>query len=358
MELVTEPDIETGVEARRFAEDLQLILRYLGVSQANMEKGEMRCEVNISLSKNPPAGGGVLGTKAEIKNLNSFRAVEKSIEYEIKRQTELLDKGEKIIQETRGWDDIKGKTVSQREKEEAHDYRYFPEPDLPSLHFTKEDILKIKEQIVELPEERKQRFIKEYGLSRDNVGIFSIRKELGDFFEKTAYELKAWVESEKGKKIDEGEFQKLAKIAANYLITDLLGIIKDLSGKEAEVLFAGKEMNLKVSPENFAELIKAIYLNQISSKAAKTVLLEMVKTAKDPSQIIDEMGLTQVTDEGEIDAIIKEAINDPKNKKAIDDFKSGKEGALQFVVGQIMAKTQGKANPQSLKELLKKALTK
>jgi len=349
MELVTDPDIETGVEARRFAEDLRLILRYLGVSKANMEKGEMRCEVNISLSKNPPAGGGVLGTKAEIKNLNSFRAVEKSIEYEIKRQTELLDKGEKIIQETRGWDDIKGKTVSQREKEEAHDYRYFPEPDLPSLHFTKEDILKIKEQIVELPEERKQRFIKEYGLSRDNVGIFSIRKELGDFFEKTAYELKAWVESEKGKKIDEGEFQKLAKIASNYLISDLLGILKEEKYEEND---------LRVTPENFAELVKTIYLNKISSKAAKTVLLEMVKNGKDPSQIIEEMGLVQVTDEGEIGAIIKEAIDDPKNKKAIDDFKSGKESALQFVVGQIMAKTKGKANPQSLKELLKKALTK
>jgi len=342
MELVTEPDLRGSKEARKFAEELQLITRYLGVSNADMEKGQLRVEVNISLSR-----GRKLGTKVEIKNLNSFRAVEKAIDYEIERQTEILDKGKKVVQETRGWDENRGETISQREKEEAHDYRYFPEPDLPQLHFGTPTILnEIKAEVPELPQQKRERFKKEYKLSDEDIEVFVLNKDFGEYFEQVMSELRNWVkEIKKKEKIGEVEYKKLIKIAANYIITDLQGLLKGVSVESKGFL---------ITPENFAELITLIYIDKISSKIAKTVLVEMLKTGADPSHIIKEKGLAQITDKGKIEKIIKGVIS--KNPKPIEDYKKGKENALQFLVGQVMAASKGSAKPETVHQLLKKLL--
>ena len=338
MELVTEPDISSGIEARKFAQELWLILRYLGVSDADMEKGQMRVEVNISLSENKE-----LGTKVEIKNLNSFKAVEKGIDFEIERQARLLEQGKKIIQETRGWDDNKGETISQREKEEAQDYRYFPEPDLPLHHFKEAgQIEMIKSGIPELPQQKRERFNKEYGLDSKNIEVFIQNRQLGEYFEKAMSEFSCWLEDEKRKE----DCFKAARFCANYLITDLQGLME----KEFD------DKDFIITPENFAEYITLILEGKISSKIAKMVLSEMYKTGGDPSQIIEEKGWTQIDDSGEVEKIIQEVI--AKNQKAVEDFKKGKENAFQFLVGQVMAQSRGKAKPDTVRELLKGSLEK
>ncbi|MBI2450623.1 MAG: Asp-tRNA(Asn)/Glu-tRNA(Gln) amidotransferase subunit GatB [Candidatus Nealsonbacteria bacterium] len=321
MELVTEPDISSAKEARQFAEELQLILRYIGVSDADMEKGQMRVEVNISLGKN-----NKLGTKAEIKNLNSFKAVQDALDYEIARQSEILESGQKLVQETRGWDDIRGKTYSQRIKEEAQDYRYFPEPDLPPLHFTKEQIKKISAEIAELPQQRRERFKKEYGLGEKEVEVLVRDKDLGEYFEKAASEL--------------GDI-KLIKLCVNYILTDLHGLLKRASITDE---------NFRITPENFADFIRFIGNGKLSSKLAKEVLAEMFSSGAEPSHIIQERGLVQISDESELGKIVEEIIS--QNPNPVEDFKKGKENALQFLVGQAMAKTRGKANPEKVRQIL------
>ena len=239
MELVTEPDISSGQEAKSFAEELQLIFRYLGVSDADMEKGLMRVEVNISVSKTKK-----FGTKVEIKNLNSFRVVQKAIDFEIERQIKLLESGQRVVQETRGWHDKKEETFSQREKESAHDYRYFPEPDLPPMSFSEDYIEKIKSEILELPSEKRERFKTEYGLDEKSTEVFVVQKDFSEYFEKVASEVDEWIDQK-----DDKEIKSAIKLASNYLISDVLGI---LNGKEF------KEESFKVTPENFAELILLI----------------------------------------------------------------------------------------------------
>ena len=325
MELVTEPDITSAKEAKAFAEELRLILRYLGVSDADMEKGEMRVEANISLGN-----GKKLGTKVEIKNLNSFRSVEYGINYEIERQGKALEAGKKIIQETRGWDAPKGITVSQRKKEAAHDYRYFPEPDLPLLQLNADDVKKIKGEIPELPEARRERFKKEYGLERDDVEIFVQNKELGGYFEKV---------------ISEVSDPKTIKLCANYLITDLQSLLQGMSVADKD---------FKITPENFAEFAGLIAQGAISSKIAKTVLQEMFITGGDPSNIIEEKGLAQITGEKEIEEVARVVI--AQNPQAVADFKKGKGNALQFLVGKVMTETRGKASPELTSRFLKKLL--
>lgn len=334
MELVTEPDLSSAKETRKFAEELRLIVRYLEVSNADMEKGQMRVEANISLSKNEK-----MGTKVEVKNLNSFRSVEKAVDCEVERQTKALDKGEKIIQETRGWDEKKQKTVSQRIKEEAHDYRYFPEPDLPALRFSNDFINNIKVEIPELPEQRRERFKKEYCLDEKAVEMFVFYKDLGEYFEKVISELKSWV------KTGEKEDKNLVKIASNYIITDLQGLLKGSSVIGEDFL---------ITPENFAEFISLIYKGDLSSKMAKQVLGEMFETGADPSHIIKDKGLSQLTDDLEIEKIVKDLIS--KNPKVVEDYKKGKENALQFLVGQVMSATKGRANPEKVNRLLKSLL--
>jgi aspartyl-tRNA(Asn)/glutamyl-tRNA(Gln) amidotransferase subunit B len=345
MELVTEPDITSGKEARLFAEELQKILRYLGVSTADMEKGQMRVEVNVSISENDK-----LGTKVEVKNLNSFKVVEKAIDFEIKRQEEVLTAGDKgspvglrprVVQETRGWHDKKEITFSQREKEEAHDYRYFPEPDLPPLHFEDEYIEKIKGTIPELPEQKRERFGKEYGLDKITAEIFVANKDLSEYYEKVVSEFEEWTEEQE----DKEAHKKVSKLLANYLISDIQGLLK---GKE----FVEEEF--KITPENFSEFIKMIYKDEISSKVAKMVLLDMFNTGVDPSQIVEENNLGQMTDSSGLEKIIKDVIL--KNPKPAEDYKAGKKNALQFLAGQVMAVTRGTAKPETVLEMLKKLL--
>jgi aspartyl-tRNA(Asn)/glutamyl-tRNA(Gln) amidotransferase subunit B len=333
MELVTEPDITSGKEAREFAQELQLILKYLGVSDADMEKGQMRVEVNISISK-----GKTLGTKVEIKNLNSFRVVERAVDFEIKRQEEVLESGERVVQETRGWHDKKEITFSQREKEEAHDYRYFPEPDLPLMHFDKDYLKEIELGMPELPEKKRERFKKEYGLEGAAVEFFVNNKDLSEYYEKVVSEFEEWTtEEEKGE-----AHKKVARLIANYLISDVQGL---LGGKEFI------ETEFKITPENFAEFIKMIYKEEISSKVAKMVLPEMFNTGEDPSNIVEGNNWGQMSDDLELEKIIKDIVE--KNPKAAEDYKAGKQNSLQFLAGQVMKETRGTAKPEKVQELLK-----
>ncbi len=358
MELVTEPDISSAKEAGRFAEELQLVLRYLDVSRADMEKGEFRVEANVSLSKDAKK----LGTKTEVKNLNSFKSVEKAIDYEIKRQAELLNSGKKVVQETMGWDKDKGITLSQREKEESHDYRYLPEPDLPPLHTFPELIENIKAEIPELPFMRRERYKKEYNLLEEEIEVLVQDKSLGEYYEEVMSELKNWVkEIDMKNRVEKEEFFKLTKLCANYLLSDLRGLLKsDSRLLPADFLKKDKEKNqenkkLLITPENFAEFISLIYKGKISSKTAKMILEEMFETGADPSQVIKEKDLFQVTDESEIEEMIKEVIL--KNPKAVEDFKKGKTASIQFLTGKVMAVSKGKADPQVVGKLIKKLLT-
>jgi len=341
MELVTEPDIHSGKEARVFAQELQLILRYLAISDADMEKGQMRVEVNISLMpKGQALSESNFGTKVEIKNLNSFKSVERAVDYEIKRQTETLESEKKIIQETRGWNDVRGETFSQREKEEAHDYRYFPEPDLPVLCLGVSEILKeIKKEIPELPSQKRKRLKKEYQLDEKSLELFVQNKDLGEYFEKVVSEFESGLLKEK--------LSKLIKLSANYLITDLQGLLqgKNIDGQD-----------FLITPENFSEFITLIEEGKISSKIAKMVLEEMFKTGADPSNIIEKKELSLITSQTEIENIIKEVIS--KNQKAVEDFKKGKESAITFLIGQVMSISKGKASPEIVSKTIREILTK
>ena len=344
MELVTEPVITFGKEARKFAEELQLILRYLNVSDADMEKGQMRVEVNISLSKDTEQKNDgenfteaklfapKLGTKVEIKNLNSFRAVEGAIDYEIERQKNLLNRGEKVVQETRGWDEDKGITFSQRKKEESHDYRYFPEPDLPPLNILDLGLKDLK--LPELPEEKRIRFKEEYEIRPEYIEIIISNKKLADFFEAAVSEL---------------EDKKATNLLANYIISDLFGLFK-------EKLINIEEIdNILIKPSNLAQLINMIDSNEINSRMAKDILKIMLETGKNPKMISEEKGLIQISDESAVNEIIEEIIKE--NQKAIDDYKNGKESAMQFLIGQAMKKTKGSVNLDVLKRKFKEKIS-
>lgn len=342
MELVTEPDIENADQAREFVKELQLILRHLGASDADMEKGQLRVEVNISLGRIAPDGKKKLGTKVEIKNLNSLKAVEGSVAFEIGRQTARIKNGEKVVQETRGWNEFTGQTFSQREKEEAFDYRYFPEPDIPPLAISPGEIEKLKAAVGELPAKKRFRLAEQYGLGAAIVEIFVVNRDLGEYFEKIASELEEWVNVKEGDcENSDVQNHQLARLCANYLTTDVLGA---LAGKS----FCEKEF--PVSPENFAEFICLINKGEITSKIAKQVLAEMMKTGNDPSAIITQKGLSQISGKKEI-AVIVEGVM-ARNEKAVADYRAGKQNAFQFLIGQVLAATQGRANPDVLKEAL------
>ncbi len=339
MELVTEPDLTSAEETRKFAEELRLIARYLDISSADMEKGQMRVEANISLKS-----GKKQGTKVEIKNLNSFKVVEKAIVYEEERQKKLLDSGKEVVQETRGWDDNRGVTVSQRIKEEAHDYRYFPEPDLPTLEFSEEFLNKVKAEIPELPSQKRERFKKEYGLNEKTVEIFVFNKDLGEYFEQVVSEVKNWIKAIE-RDVSKKETEKLIQLATNYILTDLQGSLKGKSVEDEDFL---------ITPENFAEFIVLIFEGKISSKIAKKVLKEMFSTGADPSHIIEDKGLSQIEDTEEVEKIVKDVVS--SNEKAVEDYKKGKENALQFLTGQVMAATKGRAKPDEVQSILKNLL--
>ncbi|MEX0916685.1 MAG: Asp-tRNA(Asn)/Glu-tRNA(Gln) amidotransferase subunit GatB [Candidatus Spechtbacterales bacterium] len=348
MELVTKPVIESAEQARLFAEALQQILRYLGASDAEPESGTMRVEHNISIA---PEGAKEFGTKVEIKNLNSFSALQGAAAFEIARQKELLEKGEAVVQETRGWDEVEKRTFSQRVKEGAADYRYFPEPDIPPLVLNKEngfDRDALAASIPELPQAKRARFIKEYGHDDQTVSVFIANKELADYYEQVISEFLAWDGDPPSHKASEGQGidkSDLIRLATNYVVKN----IRTLLDEEGMKLF-----DIKATPENFAEFIYLVQKGEIGSAATREVLLEMAKTGADPSDIIEGKGLKQESGADAIGAFADEVI--AGNKSAVADYKKGKEAAIKFLVGQLMAKSRGAANPQVAEEVLKEKL--
>ena len=331
MELVTETCINSGEQARKFAEELQLVLRYLEISDADMEKGQMRVEVNISISQISNLKSKKLGTKVEIKNLNSFRSVERAVEYEIKRQTAVLEAGEKVIHETRGWDEDKQKTFSQREKEMAHDYRYFPEPDLPPLKISELDF---DLSLPELPKEKRKRFKDKYGLTDEAVEIFVQDISAGKFFESVVSYFA-------------DKLKEIISLASNYITSDIAGLLK-----ESKKTFS----DMKINPEMFAKLIAMADKEEISSRATKDVLKIMFEEGGDPEKIVKEKGLAQTSDDSFIKNIVEDVVKN--NPAVVEEYKNGKENALQFLVGQGMKLSKGKANPAVLQKMLKEKLGK
>lgn len=333
MELVSEPDIHSSEEAMAFAQELQLILRYLGVSDADLEKGHMRVDANISISNTKK-----LGNKVEVKNLNSFSAIGRAIEYEIKRQEEVLEAGETVAQETRGWDDAKQITVSQRSKEESHDYRYFPEPDLPPLTKDGFDIHALRLEIPELPNAKRQRFANQFGFTLEQMSILIDDREMANFFEQAVSEL----EEEEQKEIN----LEKAKLILNYLSSDLRGLLITRNLSIATI---------KITPENFADLIEMLVKKEINSRVAKDLLVKMLDTGADPRDIVKNEGLGQVSGGAELENVIKAVIE--ANPKAIEDYRKGKSNALQFLVGKCMAALKGRGNPEVIRGLLEKNLS-
>lgn len=342
IELVTEPDIDNAEDARKFCQELQLILRYLKISDADMEKGQMRCEANISLSPLGSTGKKRLsGTKVEVKNLNSFKAVERSIEFEIKRQKKLLNRGEKVKAETRGWNENKQATVSQRSKEVASEYRYFPEPDLPPIFIERESVEILKGELRELPAGFRERLAKEYSLSVEAIDFLVTNKEYGDYFEATASELLCWWEDENP---SETNFPtELYQLTANYILTEI------------KKYFVKEKIDFKenrCTAENLAEMVVMLRQNKINSSAAQTILIRMMERGGDPSQIAEELDLLQISDEGALEKAIDAVVE--AQASAFADFQSGNEKVLQFLIGQVMRETKGKANPKAVEEMIRR----
>jgi aspartyl-tRNA(Asn)/glutamyl-tRNA(Gln) amidotransferase subunit B len=341
MELVTEPDIESADDARLFCQKLQQILRYIDISDADMEKGQMRCEVNISI--HPEGTEKLSGTKVEVKNLNSFKSVAGAIDYEIKRQTAAIEAGEALVQETRGWDEGRQATVSQRKKESAHDYRYFPEPDIPSFTFTEQYVEELRRTIPELPDAKMRRFRESFGVSESDAALLTAEREFAAYYEAVVSELGGNGDAHEAD-MPEGKAEKLA---ANYMITEL----RKHFAKTGETI-----RDIRISPENFAEFIALVAGAKINSSAAQTVLETMYKGGdNDPSHIVERFNLGQVSDAGELGSVVDAVL--AANDKSVADFKAGKQNAFQFLIGQIMKETRGKANPTIVAELLNKKLS-
>ena len=324
LEIVTEPDISSPEEAYNYLTRLKAILEYLEVSDCDMEKGSLRCDANISLKKFVDTK---LGTKVELKNMNSFKGVRLGLEYEEKRQASALSGGERILQETRLWDADKCVTNSMRLKEEAEDYRYFPEPDLVPFMVDETIVQKIKKSLPEMPEARAGRFQKEYGLSSYDADVLTSRKDIADYFEECC------------------KFYKKAKTIANWLMGD---IAAQLNSRNIGI------KDLKVSPSDLASLLGMIDSGSLNAKMAKDVLIDAVETGSRPRDIVKAKGLSQVSDKSLIDNMVEAVL--AKNKKSVDDYKGGKKVAFIFLVGQVMKESKGKASPLIVNELLKKKL--
>ncbi|MDD5527809.1 MAG: Asp-tRNA(Asn)/Glu-tRNA(Gln) amidotransferase subunit GatB [Patescibacteria group bacterium] len=353
IELVTEPVIRTAEMAKKFCQRYQQILRYLDISNADMEQGEMRCEANISLQEKgkwlyedgliKPVGDYKLNPKVELKNINSFRAVEKAVLYEVERQKKALASGEELRQETRGWNEESGKTVHQRFKETSADYRYFPEPDIPPLKFSGQMILEIKAKLIELPSEKKIRFIDEYGFDAITAEILVSDKALADYAEHVVSELESWIVS--CGDTWERQKNKLAKLASNYLISELF---KHLKANNQTI------RDIKISAENFAELMTLVYQDKINSSAAQTILGVMYAKGSDPTDVMYELGLEQMDDTAVLEAVVNSVL--AANPDQVAQYKAGKTNVAQFLVGRVMAETKGKANPKKVQEIIGKIL--
>ena len=334
MEIVGEPDLRSPEEARQYLVKLRSILQYLGVSTGNMEEGSFRCDANISIRAE---GSSKLGPKVEVKNMNSFRAVYQAMDYEAGRQRKAFSEGKKLAQETRGWVEERGKTVAQRSKEYAHDYRYFPEPDLPPLSISRDWVEEIKARLPELPEDRRDRFMTEYGLPLYDASLLISSKAMADYFE----------DATKTDAYQKLPSDKAAKEVSNWLLGQASHIMNaantDIEG-----------FRKMISPEQLCQLVALIPEGSISSTSAKPVLEEMFNTGKSAEKIISERGLSQISDTGELEAAIADVLN--SNAQAVSDYKAGKETALKFLVGQVMRSTKGRANPVLAGDLLKKKL--
>ena len=325
MEIVGEPDLRSPEDAGTFLQTLRLLLRHLGVSTANMEDGAFRCDANISLR---PYGSEELGAKVEVKNMNSFRAVQRALAYEAERQAAALAVGERIEQETRGWVEDRGETVSQRSKELAHDYRYFPEPDLPPLTLSRDWVEQVRARLPELPAARRRRFIESYGLSDEDAGTLLASKALADYYEQAVESAGA------------GRAQPIA----NWLLRDVLR----LAGS-ADAVPDGK-----LTPDHLAEAVKLVEDGAISVRSMPEVIAVSFQSGESPAQIVERRGLAQVSDADALTAIVEEALD--ANPKSVADYLGGKTPAAKFLVGQVMRATRGKANPRSANELVVKAL--
>lgn len=336
LEIITKPMLSSGAEAAEFMRNLQSVLRYLDISDADMEKGQMRCDANISVRK---IGNKDLGTKVEVKNINSFKAVQKAIDYEANRQILELEAGRKIEQQTRGWDSSKGKTVPQRTKEYANDYRYFPEPDIPPIEIGKGKDLDpeiINDKLPELPKEKRKRFIEEYGLSSQDAHILSSNYDTAKYFEETLEHLEAIAESSENAR-------RLGKLTANYVVNEFLGKIPDLDSV----------YDSKLSPSNLSELIEALDKGKITSKIAKDILDEMIKTGKTVSKIIKERKIEKM-DDSVVEQIVDKVLKD--NPKEVERYKNGEKKLHGFFVGQVMKESKGQADPVIANKLLKQKL--
>ena len=330
MELVTEPVVKDAKQAVEFARALQLLLRYLGAGDANMEKGEMRVEANISVSKTSK-----LGTKVEVKNLNSFKSVERATEYEIKRQTKLLEKGEEVVQETRGWNENKQETFSQRLKETSEEYRYFPDPDLPKLKISEIPELQaktLKKEMPELPDDKRKK-LGEWGIKEKDVEVLVAEPVLlCSYIEEVAEAL---------------QFDKEAtQLASNYIVSDILGIYKE----------KGMPERIAISAKNFSILIKMAQNGDLSSRGVKDILRILIEEGDaDPALVAEKHGLIQKNDEEELKVLVSDIVK--ANSSVVEEYKGGKESALQYLVGQGMKATKGSANPQVLKKLLEREIS-
>jgi len=369
VEIVTDPDFKTALEAKTYCQELRTLFRYLRISDADMEKGHMRCEANISIQESDkfdinngkitPLSGYKLNNKVELKNLNSFRAVEKAIEYEIKRQTELLEKGQTWGQETRGWNDERGESVLQRIKENATDYRYFPEPDIPPFHPEK---IAGKITLPELPQEKRKRFHEEFGFSYSDAQILTADTKLADFAEEVMTELYEWInslprnlprtdeQSESGagaKNQAENVPQSIARLAGGWITSKLLGVLKEKNLEISDIHFTS---------ENFAELIALIYTNRVNSTNGLKILTIMAGSEHDhdPTHLLEEKGWGQVNDEASVGAVIDNVIK--SYPQQVSQFKAGKEPIIKFLIGMVMKATEGSADPKVVEKLLRTKL--
>ncbi len=326
IESVSEPDLRSAKEAERYLRKMKSIFEYIEVSDCKMQEGSLRADVNVSVRKK---GSTEFGTRTEMKNMNSFRAIVRAIDYEASRQIEVLEEGGKIEQETLRWDDVSGRTFSMRDKEDAQDYRYFPDPDLVAISLSDEYIEKIRAELPELPESRRKRYLEEFGLSEKDARLLTASKYLSDLFEKAE------------------AITRNAKAVANWILSDISRILNEKEMEPDQIPFTAEEL---------AKVIQLIEKGTISSAIAKKVVEELFENPKDPEKIIEEKGWIQISDEGAILAVVQKILE--ANPQSVADFKAGKDRALGFLVGQAMKETKGKANPQMLNKMFKDELTK
>ena len=323
LEIVSEPDMRSSEEARMYMEELRNIVRYIGVCDGNLEEGSMRCDANISIM---PKGSKEFGTRAEIKNVNSFSALQRAIEYEIDRQIEIVEEGGEVVQETRLWDDNARETKSMRGKEYAHDYRYFPEPDLMPLKISREWVQEIKDKMPELPEAKRQRYMS-LGLSEYDASVIVEQMGLALFFDEVL------------------KLGATPKIAVNFIMGEIAAYLKEEHFEISET---------KLTPENLAELISLIEKNTISNNIGKQIIVDMMKTGEKASKIVESRGLSQISDEGAIKEICQKVAD--ANPEQVEKYKAGKVQLLGFFVGQVMKETKGRANPKAVNDLMKEIL--